>query len=287
MFLLGLAAALVASALFNLGVALQAVEARREPKALGLRLSLLGHLLRRRLWLLGAALGLLGVGPQVIALATAPFAVVQPALAAGLLLLLAIGTRMLREPVRAPTWLGVVAIIVGVGLVAAGVPQHVEAHRGWLPVVSVVVALSLPGLLPFPFRGTRYDRPWLAMIASGSGFAATNVATKLMSDDVGAGSYPNGVLWAAVALGMGVVATLTGMTALQRLPAAMVVPVTTSLQTFFPILLEPFFLREQWSSAGADGLPVFAGLIVASAGTVLVSRTHAVGMLVSSAGSGG
>jgi hypothetical protein len=89
-FALGLVAALVASALFNIGLALQALEARATPNSLSLRLSLLTRLLQSPLWLLGWALGLVGIGPQVLALALAPFVVVQPTLAVGLLLLLAI-----------------------------------------------------------------------------------------------------------------------------------------------------------------------------------------------------
>jgi drug/metabolite transporter (DMT)-like permease len=284
MFLLGLAAALVASAMFNLGAALQALEARDQPRSLELRLSLLGRLLRRKLWLIGFALGLLGVGPQVLALATAPFVVVQPALVVGLLLLLAIGSRRLGERVTAASWVGVVAIVAGVALVAAGAPTHVETHRGWLPVLAVVTVLSLPGLLPFPLRHTRFDGPWLVIVACGLGFAATNVATKLMSDDAGRAHWLSAGGWAVVALGMGLAATLTGMTAFQRAEATVVVPVTTSLQTFLPLVLEPFFLREHWGSATL-GATIAIGLAIAAAGTVLVSRTRSVSGLLTAASS--
>ena len=46
MFALGLAAALVASVLFKVGIVLQAVEARTTPRSLGLRPSLLARLPR-------------------------------------------------------------------------------------------------------------------------------------------------------------------------------------------------------------------------------------------------
>lgn len=113
MFLIGLAAALLASVLFNVGVALQALEARATPPVLSLRLGLLGRLLRRPRWVLGLALGGLGVAPQVLAFKDAPFVVVQPALAAGLVLLLLIGSRALGERVGLPEVVGVGAIIGG------------------------------------------------------------------------------------------------------------------------------------------------------------------------------
>ena len=279
--LLGLASALVASALFNVGLALQALEARAAPKSLSLRFSLLVRLLRRPRWLIGWALGIIGIGPQVLALATAPFVVVQPSLAVGLLLLLWIGSRTLGERVGPHEWIGVVSIIVGVALVAAGAPAHTETHRSILACAAVVAGLSIPGLVPFVARGTRFDSALLVMVASGTGFAATNVATKLMSDDIGSRDFAGALAWAAVGLGMGVAATLTGMTAFQRRPATIVVPLTTAVQTFLPILLEPLFLREKWASAPLAGAPILAGLVVAVIGTTLLTRTRAVSELAS------
>lgn len=285
MFGVGIVSALIASALFNIGVSLQAVESKRAPRSLGLRLGLLARLLRRPVWLLGLGLGLVGVGPQVLAFAEAPFVVVQPALTVGLLLLLVIGRQTLHEDVGPATWVGVVAIVAGVAVLAAGVPHRVEAHRGWLPVIGVAAALALPSLLPFGVRDTRLDTAWLAIVATGTGFAATNVATKLMSDDVGAGSYANAAAWALVALAMGIAATITNMTAFQRRPATIVVPVTTAVQTFLPVLLEPFFLRERWSSAPLAGAPVAVGILLAALGTLLVARSRPVAKLAARAAS--
>jgi hypothetical protein len=271
----------VASALFNVGLALQALEARATPKALSLRFSLLLRLLRRPRWVMGWLLGIIGIGPQVLALATAPFVVVQPALAVGLLLLLWIGSRTLGERVGASGWIGVVSIVVGVAFVAAGAPEHTETHRGVLAVACVVATLSISGLVPFAVRGTRFDSALLVMVVSGTGFAATNVATKLMSDDIGSKDFVGAVTWAVVGVGMGVAATLTGMTAFQRRRATIVVPLTTAVQTFLPILVEPLFLRERWASAPLGGTPIVAGLLVALVGTTLVTRTRPVSELAS------
>lgn len=280
MFVLGLAAALVASALFNIGLALQALEARRAPKELSLRLSLLVRLLQRPTWLLGWILGLVGIGPQVLALAMAPFVVVQPALAVGLLLLLWIGKRTLDEDVDVFAWAGVAGILIGVTVVAAGAPGRTEVHRGAAAVLGVTAALAILSLLPFVVRGTRLDSALVVMIASGSGFAATNVATKLMSDDIGGGKWGSASGWAAAGIALGVAATITGMTAFQRRRATVVVPLTTAVQTFLPIVLEPFFLRESWSSAPQDGGMVGTGLVIAAIGTTLVARTRSVSELV-------
>jgi drug/metabolite transporter (DMT)-like permease len=204
---------------------------------------------------------------------------VQPALASGLLILLFIGSRMFDEHVGWVEIAGVVAIIAGVTLVAWGAPAHTEAHRTGAAVIAVVGALTLAGLVPFFVRGTRWDTGMGAIIASGAGFAASNVATKLLSDDIGSGHYLIAAGWAAAGLISGVAATITGMTAFQRRPATTVVPVSTAVQTFLPIVLEPFFLREPWSTAKYAGVPIAAGMLVALAGTVIISRTRAVSEL--------
>jgi drug/metabolite transporter (DMT)-like permease len=274
--LVGLGAALTASVLFNVGIVLQAIDARVAPPALALRLGLLWRLLRRRVWVLGWVLGIVGIWPQVIAYAHAPFVVVQPALAAGLLLMLALGVRVLDERVAAKDVLGVAAIIGGVVLVAWGAPAHNETHRGGLAVVAVVAALSLAGVAPFLVRGTRLDRGMLVVVACGCGFAATNVATKLVGDDFNAGHYWNVLAWSAVGLANGLSATLTNMTAFQRKTATIVVPISTAVQTFLPIVVEPLFLDEHLGSAALDGGPLIAGLVLACAGSVLVAGSAAV-----------
>lgn len=286
MFVLGLAAALVASVLFNVGVALQGLEARAAPTSLSLRVSMLACLLRRRRWVLGFVLGLAGVAPQVLAYATVPFVVVQPVLASGLLVLLFIAIRAFHEHVGARETAGVLAIISGIALVAWGAPPHTEAHRGGLAVIAVVAGLSIVGVVPFAVRGSRFEFAILTVIASGCGFGATNVATKLLGDDFNSRHYLVALVWGSVAVIVGVMATITGMTAFQRRSATMVVPVTTSIQTFLPIVFEPFFLREHWSLLPFSGVPLAAGLLLGLAGTVLTTNNRAVGDLVAKAQTG-
>ena len=279
MFFVGLAAALAAAIFFNVGVALQALEARSSPPSLGLKVGLIGHLLRRPLWVLGIALEAVGIVPQLAALAYAPFAVVQTALTAGLALLLFIGVRYLGERVDLAVLIGVGLLIVGVALVSWGSPEHSEAHRGGLVLILVVLATAVGALSPFGLRRFALDGGLALAIASGVGFAGANITTKLASDDVGRGHWPNAAAWAAVAGALGICATITGMSAFQRCAATIVVPVSTAVQTFLPIVLEPVFLRERYHSFATELLPVGAGLVIAIAGVVLVGRDPAVGRL--------
>jgi drug/metabolite transporter (DMT)-like permease len=284
MLLAGLGAALLASVLFNVGIVLQAVDARVAPRELGYRVRLLGRLFRRPRWVLGFALGLVGIAPQVVAYSKAPFVVVQPMLALGLLLVLALGVHMLGESVGIREIAGVIAIIGGIALVAWGAPPHSESHRGGVALIAVVAFLAAGGLAPFAVRGTRFDTGMLAILAAGFGFGATNVATKLFGDDFQLGHYGSATAWGLVGVVMGIAAQIANMTAFQRRAATAVVPISTSVQTFLPILLEPFFLREHWASADYDGVPIVAGLIVALVGNVLISGTRAVSEVIAEAG---
>jgi len=177
MLLVGIGAALAASVLFNVGIVLQALDARVASAALGLRISLLWRLVHQPRWVLGAALGLVGIAPQVLAYSDAPFIVIQPALIAGMLLLVIFGEKILDEPVGRPELIGMLAIIGGIALLAWGAPTHAETHRSAPAVLSVVGGLCLLGLLPFALRGTRLNSGLLLAVASGSGFGATNIAT--------------------------------------------------------------------------------------------------------------
>jgi drug/metabolite transporter (DMT)-like permease len=270
MFFGGLGAALVAAGLFNVGVALQAVEARKAPKRLGLKVGILGHLLRRPLWLLGVALGLVGIAPQVLALAWAPFAVVQTALAAGIVLLVFIGVRFLGERVGRRTLAGVGLLIAGVALVSWGAPAHSEGHRGGIALIAVVSATALLAVAPFALKRVGGDRGMVLVFAAGVAFAGTNIATKLGSDDVGLRHWWNAAAWGIAATVLAIVATVTGMTAFQKCAATVAVPISTAVQTFLPIVLEPIFLREHYRSVTTQLVPIAAGVLIAAIGVTLV-----------------
>jgi drug/metabolite transporter (DMT)-like permease len=270
----GLIAGIVASVLFNLGIALQAIEARRTPREEGLRVSLIWDLLHRRLWVGGLGIEWLGVPLEILAFAWAPFVVVQPLLACGLLVLLAVARRLLGEMPSREALAGVALIIAGIGLIAWGAPGQQDTHRNAVAVIGVVGGLVLVSFIPFALRGRRGDTAMTAVIGSACGFAATNVAMKLMADDISNGHWLQAVSWLGVAGAAGFGATVTGMTALQRAPATTVIPISTAVQTFLPVALEPLFLQESFRRADLEGLPLLVGLVVMLVGIVVLARTR-------------
>src|SRR6195256_2150721 len=125
---LGIGAAVAASTLYSLGIALQALDAKESPAGEHLRLALAWRLLRRARWLLGTGLSILGWPPQVVALLLAPLVVVQPALAAGLLVLMFLAERLLGEHAGRYEHMAVWAIVIGMGGAALTAPPHTSNH---------------------------------------------------------------------------------------------------------------------------------------------------------------
>src|SRR5213079_1389384 len=139
----GVALAALASVLFNVAIVIQAREAREVPQEHGVQLSLIWRLLRRPRWLLGTALGLLAFPLQTIALLWAPLTAVQPADAAGLLVLLFLGTRMLKEHVGRREVIAVEGASVILPMLAVAVVALAPLGlRRWLGASSLVVVLG-------------------------------------------------------------------------------------------------------------------------------------------------
>jgi hypothetical protein len=91
----------LAALLLSSGTVLQAIDSRRVSSDDAPRLSLLGRLLRRPVWLLGTVIGYLAFPLQLLAVSHAPLVLVQPVHACGLLLVLAAGVRLMRKRVGA------------------------------------------------------------------------------------------------------------------------------------------------------------------------------------------
>jgi hypothetical protein len=271
---LGIAAAVGASTFYSLGIALQAMDAREAPQEEQLRLALVGRLIRRARWLAGTGLSILGFPLQVVALLLAPLVVVQPALAAGLLVLMFVGERMLGERAGRYEYLAVAAIVIGVVGAALCAPPRTTTHSAEeLTITLVLVGLGVASLLPYMLRAVGHSFATVTMVGAGLAFAWSGVATKLASDDLSGGHLPIAVAWAlstAAASGVGV---LSEMSALQSRPAIQVAPVVFVTQTVVPVVLAPLLLGERFSATPLDGVPLVASLALLVAGAAALARS--------------
>lgn len=287
MLALGIAAAVVASLLYNGSIALQALEVRKVPQEHGLRPSLLGRLVGNRRWLGATALGLLGWPFEIVALLLAPLTVVQPCLASGLVLLLWLGSTRLGERPGPRELVAVAAIVAGIGGVAWAAPDRSTDHAGAGAIALALVLVALPVLAPYTLRGTLARRParlgLIATVAAGAGYAWTAIASKLLTDELAAGTLLLAALWLATAAASEGLALLSEMSALQRRPATHVAPIMFAVQVLVPVLLAPLIFDESWSQTPLGGAALVAFIALALAGTIFLAGSKAVGVVMESA----
>ena len=185
---LGAFAALAASALFSAGLVLQALDTREVDPRHSLHLSLIGSLMCRPRWLLGTALTLLGLPFHVVALFLAPLTVVQPALSAGLLFLLAVAARTHEEQIGRWEVGGVVAITAGVVGITLTAPGRDPVEGVSAALVAALAGLGGLTLVPYALARLRVGRRrpigTLATVGAGAAYAFSGLTTKLVSDMV-------------------------------------------------------------------------------------------------------
>jgi hypothetical protein len=272
---LGIAAAVAASTLYSLGIALQAMDAKQAPHGEHLRLALAWRLLRRARWLLGTGLSILGWPLQLVALLLAPLVVVQPALAAGLLVLLFLAQRMLGEHAGRSEHLATVAIVLGVIGAGLAAPPRSTGHGSEnLAITFVLLGIGLAALVPYALRLLAHPPAALTMIGAGLAGGWSGIATKLASDDLSRGHIGLAIAWGlstAVASGVGV---LSEMSALQERPAIQVAPVVFVTQTVIPIVVAPLLFGESFADTPWGGVPLSASLARLMVGAAVLARSQ-------------
>ncbi len=283
MLALGILAAIGASVLYNTSIALQALEARDVPHEHSLRPSLIGKLLRNRKWLGATALGLLGWPLEIVALLLAPLTVVQPCLVSGLIVLLWLGTTRLGEKPGRREFLAVGAIIAGVAGVAWAAPDRTTDHAGTAAIAIALGLVAIPIAAPYVLRRRAAGLGFLAVLSAGFGYAWTAIASKLLTDELAAGTLLVAAAWLATALASEALALLSEMSSLQRRPATHVAPVMFAVQVLVPVILAPLIFEERWSTTPLDGVALVAFMAVALAGTTLLAGSKAVGAVLESA----
>jgi hypothetical protein len=280
---LGILAAVGASALYNTSIALQALEARGVSRDHSLRPSLLGKLLRNRRWLGATVLGLLGWPLEIAALLLAPLTVVQPCLASGLILLLWLGATRLGERPGLREGAAVGAIVLGVAGVALAAPERTTDHAGAAAIALALALVAIPIAAPYALRGRAAAFGTLAVVSAGCGYAWTAIASKLLTDELAAGTLLVAIAWLATAAASEGLALLSEMSALQRRPATHVAPTMFAVQVLVPVVLAPLIFSESWGSTPLGGAVLVGSMAVAVAGTTLLAGSRAVGAVIESA----
>jgi hypothetical protein len=272
---LGIGAAVGASTLYSLGIALQAMDAKEAPRDEHLRLALAFSLIKRTRYQLGTGLSILGWPLQLVALLLAPLVLVQPALAAGLVVLMFLAQRMLGEHAGRYEYVAIGAIVLGVLGAGLTAPPRSTTHTSEELVIAVVLTgLAAVSLLPYLLRALGRRSPAaITMIGAGFAFGWGGVATKLAADDLAQGHLVSSAAWALATAAASAVGLLSEASALQSRPAIQVAPVVFVTQTVVPVVLAPLLLGERFSATPLGGVPLGISLALLVAGAGLLARS--------------
>ncbi|MFD0022310.1 DMT family transporter [Streptomyces sp. NPDC058382] len=248
------------------------------PDRVAMRASLIGHLLRQKVWLAGIGLVIVAAVCQAIALATGPIAVVQPIFVIELPATLLVAGYVMRVRLPRNVWLGAAAVTAGLalGMASAAPGGGSDTVRGaaWVP------ALILTGLFEAALiagaRATRGNpRAALLGLAAACGYALT---AALMKDAMARLSDGDGVvvlleswqLYATAAAGVGALFLLQN--ALQAGTLVAVQPCLTLgdalISVLYGVTLFGEHLRTGWWL-----LPELLALGLITAGCVELARS--------------
>src|SRR5205823_1504533 len=135
-------------------------------------------------WMLGFCMSLAGLGFQVLALSHAPLSVVQPIIAAGIVVLLVLSHFILHEHLGTTEWWGVAT--VGAGLLLVGLSLDTKDRVGTSGTVGRILVAAVPtaaasaGCFALAMRRTRGKAP-LYGVAAGFVYGVAGLATKGVS----------------------------------------------------------------------------------------------------------
>jgi hypothetical protein len=275
--LIGVLAALAAATLYAVGVALQSLDARHAHSDDVLRPGLLLGLVRRPRWLLGGIISFLGWPLQAFALAQAPLAVVQPALAFNLVVLLVIARRLTPDPITRSDVVGALAITAGVVALAVAAPSR-GGDNGTRTLVLVAV-LGAVSALPLTLRGHMLRAAILLPAAAGVAFTLLAIATRLASDTLTGHRLLAGVCWLGVAGFSAYSATVCEMSAMRTRSATLVVPLVVSVESVLPIVVGPLAFSERLPTSTPARIALGLGLAAIVAGVSLLGRAPALAEL--------
>jgi drug/metabolite transporter (DMT)-like permease len=279
----GVAAAVVASCLYNLAVVVQKSQAEIVAET---GVAILGPLMARPLWLLGVAIQVVGLVFHGFALTEAPVTVVQPIIASGIAFLVLFAALILRERPSARELFGMALAVSGVSLLAARI--HGPAALAPLDAddfaYAVLSAAALAALLLLFGRARRIASTGMRAALLGTAAGVGQGMSDAMNRLAGAWFEPHGwvppdwLLWAALALlfGFGFVGFVLAQNAFQRYRANTVVPCIVTGQLLVPVAMAIILFGQPGPRDGEDTLIWSLALLLTLAGIAWLARSPGV-----------
>jgi drug/metabolite transporter (DMT)-like permease len=270
--LIGLLLAVLAAVLFAVGAVLQHEAAELSTSAGGLHLRLL---FKRRRWMLGQTATFLGTGTQVVALAAAPVAVVQPILA--VTLVVGLGLRAVRTRQVPLRWelIGAALTTAGLAVFLLTARPVVDADHPPPSAVEVIlaVALSLALVVAATLLGHGAHGALACGAAAGiaAGIAAVLISVGLRSlrEEGWAETLAGVTVWGALVVAL--VAIIAGQQAYSRGSLSWSLPALILLDPLSAVPAARLLLGERLEPGYAAIW--FPAAVVAAIGVVVLART--------------
>jgi drug/metabolite transporter (DMT)-like permease len=270
--------ALLSSALFGAGVALQQRPASEAPVELAARPGLLIRVAQQPVWLLGVVAEIGGFVLQVIALRHGALVVVQPLLTTSLLFTIALTTRWTEQTVRPREWAAIVAVVAGLALFL--VVAHPSEESSGLADSSdwVVTGLSIGAAIGFllwiGLRRSGRRRAAALGLAAGLGDAIMAVFTKAFAHVTEHGAVAAVTSWVPYALcAAGLTAMLLTQTAYQAGLPKVSLPIITVADPLVSCGIGVALFGEALHLGGVRGPIVVFAIAFMGAGLVFLSRS--------------
>ncbi|ARF82398.1 hypothetical protein GCM10010502_22360 [Kitasatospora aureofaciens] len=267
--LLGLTTALVATVCFGFGAVSQARGARAAPRADRVRAGLVAALLRSWQFVLGTVLDILGFVLSIVALRSLPLFLVQAVTSSSLAVTALAAVWLLGARLRRGDVAGIVAVVVGLSLLALGSGEegreHAPAVFHW-GLFATAVAILLATLVLVRRDGTA-AAAGLGLLA-GMGFGITSLAVRVLDASGLTAVFTDPAAYALALGGLG--GYLAYALALQRGTVTAATAAGTVAETFGPALVGVVALGD--SARPGFVWCALAGFAMAVGGTFLLSR---------------
>lgn len=273
-----IALALMSSALFGAGVALQQRPASEVPAEFAARPGLLMRVARQPVWLAGVAAEIGGFVLQVIALRHGSLVVVQPLLTTSLLFTLALVGAWTRQGVTASEWAALFAVVAGLALFMFVASPSERSSGSADPTDWIITGLSIGAaivvLVWFGLRAA--DRPRAAALglAAGLSDAFMAVMTKAFAHVTDHGLWSVLTSWAPYALcAAGLTAMLLTQTAYQTGLPKVSLPIITVADPLVSCGIGVALFGEALRFAGARVPFILIAIAAMATGLIVLSRS--------------
>ena len=117
-------------------------------------------------------------------------------------------------------------------------------------------------------------------MSTGAADSVAALAAKLVAGELADERWAVAIGVAALAAAAGALATVSEMSALQRLPATRVAPIVLAFQIVVPVVVVAVVGGEDWGATPLGGAVLVVGLIAVVAGAVLLAASRPVSKLI-------